>query len=819
MERGIVTQEEFDTKLNKLKQDNALVTKNAIPVLSKEQSAMLEKLQILFDRGILTSEEFEKKKQQIYQEAKSKQQEATKLEIKTAESSQKPILTSSSSQNNSSSQLSFQEYSQQLQDLKNMMNETQRTQMKALDRFLNDGILNQEEYETKKKKVLSSLYFPTQWTHHKKIIEMEMSLQEEKKSLSPSTDSSIEREQMERIAKLEKLTEKGTLTPEMLESKKQQIMEENKPVQDTEDFSHLSHDQQVKISKLKHLKKMGILTQEEFDSQFQKLLNSQSPSSPTTTISNMVTSSSSSSSPTQSNNNGHLKLKSPTTTASSSSFTISSNNGSVKLSSPSSNLSTTFRVEEKDKASHSSSISSPSTKESPRDVPKDIIIPKTNKKDQTNSPTSTPSKKLERVQVKEVSTSPSSNSSPEPKQVSKITTSSIEDKPTTVFIKSSSTSPQKEQIPSSVQTPSSESAASANKVTPQHKPHDEDASTAQFNDEEDLSEIQEQLENLRSLVEMGVISEKDYLEKEERLLKGMKALTPSPTTKTTTTIETRHYNVQQEAETNAMQAPSHVESTSMMKTTKEAIKEDSTRLDSNTVNTNNQIKQLEKLLNAGVISKDVFDEKVKKILGGNGQSSTPMTPTRNVESQSVATSPVEPKIVIPNSNKGQDVTKTSTPQKQRPASPTVESPRQVQTNGNSETELAKLKKLLNCGLITEEQYKMKEAKLIGNSTTPTNVGANGFNGFTTPEKVVSPPSAQPMMDEPTKTANTTSTAQQISNLNQEEAAEIDPVFGDLSSLNEEQKHQVKTLRQFLKEGLIDQEEFEEEVNQIIQSSR
>ncbi|KAG2382475.1 hypothetical protein C9374_005055 [Naegleria lovaniensis] len=777
VERGIVTQVEYDTKLNKLKQDNTLVTKNSVPVLSKEQSAMLEKLQSLFDKGILTNEEFEKKKQQIYQEAKSKQQELpiTKQQEIKKESPQKSIISHSNS-----SQISFQEYSQQLQDLKNMMNETQRTQMTALDRFLNDGILNQEEYETKKKKVLSSLYFPTHWTHHKKILEMDMSVHEEEKKTSPVSSSSSDSSE-QRISKLEKLTEKGILTPEMLESKKQQILEENRPVQDTEDLSHLSHDQQIKISKLKHLKKMGILTHEEFESQYQKvLLNSQSPSSPTTTspTASPTTNVSSSSS----NNN---KLKSPTVSSSVSPTSNNSNHTSVKVSSPSKNPSSTlntavkssFRVEEVNDEENKTRLSSPvyTAKESPRDIPKNIIIPKSSAssssttnntnhhKKESHSSVSTPSKKLEKVEVKEVPSSPSTKMNNETIETSTQEMKAMTTKPTLDEIKSSSSSPQNELNPLSVQNTFSESTTLS--THPQT--------------EEENAEIQEQLENLRLLVEMGVISEKDYLEKEERLLKGIHT-PPSATASPTSTTK-----------------DSPIETTS------------------NSNNTNTQIKQLEKLLNSGVISKDIFDQKVNKILGGNVSVTTPTTPTRNI-----VESPVEPKIQIP---KKQEEKRNSSPIPQQEskhngttsnrdvlASPashnnkanSVESPRQ--TNGSAEAELTKLKKLLNCGLITEEQYKLKEAKLLGNSsaTTPTTAA-------TTPEKV------QP----PTQIHETsTSSAQQLSNDNGSNKEEIDPVFGDLSSLNEEQKHQVTTLRQFLKEGLIDQEEFEEEVKQIIQSS-
>ena len=556
-----------------MKEENQKSCPPKQPSLTPEQKQMIEKLESLLSKGILTQEEFEMKKKQIV---------GNNSQISSSTSGQKsPTVVET---------ISFEKYAQQYEDLKCMMNESQKHQMRTLERFVNDGIITQDEYEMKKKKVLGNLYTPTNWIYQKQLAEREQTSSSPSSPSTPSSTESLSESQKERIEKLKISKEKGILTNEMFESRMQQILDENKPVQDTEDYSHLTSDQQNYIAKLKYFKKMGILTPSEFDIQMEKIISD--PDS----------------------------IKSGALVSSPQTPTSSSSNSSPKTPTD----------------------SKPSTP---------TIISNKSSKPSTPTPVFT---------SEEVETPVTPTDSSQKNQQTNTVPKLEEKKPTTPV-----------PIVETKKKPSSEKIVkeSPKETTPKQ------SSTPISGGAEKDEEIQDQLERLRSLVDMGIISEEDYKQKEEKLLKG----TPTPASPAATPEESKPI-VNQQA-------------------------------------TNNQVKQLEKLYNSGIISKEDFEQKVNKILG-KPQNET----TTKVES---------------------------------PSSPRNTSNAKDQ---NVKVELAKLKKLLENGIIAQEQFEMKQSKLLGTSPSST----------------------------------TTET-----------------------ELSSEQQEQIAKLKSFLDEGLIDQDDYQEELNKIL----
>ena len=556
VDKGIVSQQEYEIKVSKIKKENKeKVVKIAVtPLLTQEQKDMLDKLQNFVLRGILTAEEFEQKKDKIYKEAAeaNKSVQVPKL-LNPQKAPSSPVFGSEPS--------NAEEYTQRMEELKSMINESQKQQLKTLDRFLNQKFIQREEYEKRKKTILGSLYFPTNWEFR----EVEMIKEQVQTQPSPrrSDTSSVELtpEQKERIEKLEKLRDKQILSEEMFKARRQQIIDEGKQVEDKDEFGNLTSDQRNKIAKLKHGKKMGIVTSHEYVQKIKEIIGGN-----------------------EETNNTTQQVKPPKPQA---------------------------------------RPPKPTAKPPVPSKPPTPSIPSSDNKPKKAVPPPLPPTKT-----------------PSPKDESPVV----------------DTNPQVISQPSTSETP---------------------------------EEIQDQIERLESLVEMGVITGEDFEQKKQKLLS---AATPESTTPviTTPTIETK---------------PS------------EPIVP---------TNNNQQVKQLEKLYNAGIITKEDYEQKAAKILNGSDQP------------------------VVEN--------KTLSP--------------------NVESELSKLKKLLESGIITEEQYKLKESKLLQGGSA---------------EQGSSP----------------------IQRLKSEENLMKKVGSGDLVALEEGQLEELEQLRSFLNDGLIDEQDYEEEKERIL----
>ncbi|KAL9643143.1 hypothetical protein ABK040_001632 [Willaertia magna] len=289
VDKGIISEEEFELKKQKILGENNGTKKQQQqpqePELTQEQKDMLTKLKHFLDRGILTQDEYELKVQQVYDGARIN----TPVTPTKAPSPTSTLVNSTKTLtpvkgNNDS--LSEPEYKQRMEEINLKLNETQRQQLKTLDRFLNQGIIKKEEFEKRKQKIMGPLYIPTNWEVREKeqveLVQKQKEIEEQKKKQSQELEVELSQEQLERIEKLKKLKDRFIITETIFEAKKQQIINEGKK-EVKEDFGDLTSDQRNKIAKLQHLRKLNIVSLSEYVTKLREIVGEPEGKKETTT--------------------------------------------------------------------------------------------------------------------------------------------------------------------------------------------------------------------------------------------------------------------------------------------------------------------------------------------------------------------------------------------------------------------------------------------------------------------------------------------------------------------------------------------------------